>query len=244
MDHVENERANRAESANGPGLRWRPWPCEGCRGRTTALDFLVGCFGTSPQIPEGSRNEVIDAFRKWEAERLLEWVDRCPHTEWVVLSLPKLDEGSEHLVLVDVGKSEVVKITLPGTYGDYYEIAEGRMSQYACTPVEYLLRLRWWDEHFTTAPEPLGMSDSGQIVSRQRLIQGDLPEQGEVDAFLVEAGLTAVRQSSWLWKRAVTESAIEVWIGDARADNFVSTTGGIVPIDIRIWGVPIPRTER
>lgn len=35
------------------------------------------------------------------------------------MRLPKLAEGSEHLVLFDGVTSEVVKITLPGTYGDF-----------------------------------------------------------------------------------------------------------------------------
>jgi hypothetical protein len=36
------------------------------------------------------------------------------------------------------------------------------------------------------------------------------------------------------------DSRFEVWIGDARSDNFVLADGEIIPIDIRIWGVPIP----
>ena len=27
----------------------------------------------------------------------------------------------------------------------------------------------------------------------------------------------------------------DVWLGDARLDNFVQTKAGIVPIDIRVW---------
>jgi hypothetical protein len=33
---------------------------------------------------------------------------------------------------------------------------------------------------------------------------------------------------------------MEPWIGDARADNFVATVGGIVPIDLRMWNVASP----
>ena len=109
------------------------------------------------------------------------------------MRFPKLAEGSEHLVLFDGATSEVVKITLPGTYGDYYEIIADRISQFDCTPAEYLLRMHWWEELFSTAPAPIGMTESGQIVSRQRFIQGDpLPPQETVDQFLVEAGAVAV----------------------------------------------------
>ncbi len=157
------------------------------------------------------------------------------------MSLPRLDEGSEHLVLFDAQTTEVVKVTRPGTYGDYYEIIDGRINQFDSTPREYLLRMRWWEKLFSSAPNPIGMTETGQIVSRQRFIQGDSdPLQEKVDQFLVDAGAVAVRQSCWLWKKVDSESEIEIWIGDARSDNFVLAQVGMVPIDIRIWGVPIP----
>ncbi|WP_265594946.1 hypothetical protein [Haloferula sp. BvORR071] len=146
--------------------------------------------------------------------------------------------------MFDEQTSEVVKITLPGTYGDYYEIIEGRIYQFDSTPKEYLLRMGWWEKLFSAAPDPLGVTDKGRIVSRQRFIQGDPdPPQEEVDQFLLDAGAVAVRQSCWLWKKADHESGIEIWIGDARLDNFVLARDGMVPIDIRIWGVPIPAGE-
>lgn len=160
------------------------------------------------------------------------------------MRLPRLDAGSEHLVLLDEKTSEVVKITLPGTYGDYYEIINGQINQFDSTPAEYLLRMRWWEKLFSSAPNPIGMTDSGQIVSRQRFIQGDpAPPQETVDQFLLDAGAVAVKQSCWLWKKADSESEMEIWIGDARSDNFVLAQDGMVPIDIRIWGVSIPSGE-
>ena len=143
--------------------------------------------------------------------------------------LPRLDKGSEHLVLLDEHTSEVVKITLPGTYGDYYEIIDGRINQFDSTPTDYLLRMRWWEKLFSSAPHPIGMTETGQIVSRQRFIQGDPdPPQEEVDQFLLDAGAVAVKQSCWLWKKTDCESTIEIWIGDARSDNFVSAQDGMV----------------
>lgn len=156
------------------------------------------------------------------------------------MSLPVLAEGSEHLVFFDEPNGDVVKVTHKGIYGDYYEIVAGRMTQYDCTPAEYLLRMRWWEKLFSIAPDPIGLSENGQIVSRQTYIDGDPASQDAVDEFLAEAGLTPVRQNCWLWKRVITESMLEVWIGDARSDNFVSVSGEIVPIDIRVWGLPLP----
>ncbi len=241
MDHAEDEKGTLSGLTHDTLVRWRAWPCESCSGRATPIGFLIRCFGSSSETPEGDRNQVIDWFKKWEADRLLEWIQGCPHTRWVEMSLPKLDAGSEHLVLLDGETTEVVKVTLPGTYGDYYEIIDGKINQFDSTPTEYLLRMRWWEKLFSSAPNPIGMTESGQIVSRQRFIQGDPdPPQEEVDQFLLDAGAVAVRQRCWLWKKADHEPEIEIWIGDARSDNFVLTPDGMVPIDIRVWGVPIP----
>ena len=167
-------------------------------------------------------------------------MNSCPHTQWSDLGLPRLNQGSEHLVLYDEPRGEVVKVTLPGTYGDYYEIHENRISQFDSTPEEYFHRMRWWEKLFSTAPSPVGMTESGQIVSRQKFIFGDPdPPQEKVDQFLLNAGAVAVKQSCWLWKKTEADSLWEVWIGDARSDNFVFAAGEIIPIDIRIWGVPI-----
>jgi len=132
-----------------------------------------------------------------------------------------------------------VKVTRPGIYGDYYEIVDGRMTQFDSTPAEYLLRMGWWEKLFSTAPAPVGLTDAGQIVSRQTYIGGGLPQQATVDEFLTDAGLFPVKKNCWLWKKLEAESRLEVWVGDARSDNFVSVAGSIVPIDIRVWGIPM-----
>jgi hypothetical protein len=244
MNHAEDQTGDLSEQADYPLVRWRPWPCESCRGGSTALGFLVGSLGSITEISHRDRNCQIDWQKKWEADRLLEWIQRCPHTQWAEMRLREIGKGSEHLVLYDETTSEVVKITLQGTYGDYYEIIEGRVSQFGSTPAEYLLRMRWWEKLFSTAPAPVGMTESGQIVSRQKFIQGEPPTQEAVDDFLASAELVAVRKSCWLWKKVNAGWPVEVWIGDARSDNFVSAGGEIIPIDIRIWGVPIPAISK
>lgn len=240
MTHAKDEKGDRTDTTNRERVRWRAWPCASCCGGSTPIDFLGGCSCSSPQVPEVGRNEEIDWFKKWESARLLEWIERCDHTTWVDMRLPEIARGSEHLVLLDEETSEVVKITLPGTYGDYYEIIDGRINQFDSTPAEYLLRMRWWEKLFSTAPDPFGMTESGQILSRQKFIHGDLPQQEQVDQFLVEAGAVAVRQPCWLWKKTDVDPESEIWIGDARSDNFVLADEGIIPIDIRIWGVALP----
>ena len=245
MTHAENKTGDSPPAEDPTLVRWRPWPCDSCGGKATPIGFLVGSFGSIQEISRRDRNCQIDWQKEWEAARLLEWIRGCPHTRWTEMRLPWLDEGLEHLVLFDGETSEVVKITRHGIYGDYYEIIENRISQFGSTPAEYLLRMRWCEKLFSTAPAPIGITESGQIVSRQKFIQGDPPAQDAVDDFLAAAELVAVRKSCWLWKKVDKDSQMEIWIGDARADNFVSARGEIIPIDIRIWGVPFPpRADR
>src|SRR4051812_47597309 len=109
MNHAEGQTGDCPGPADASRVRWRPWPCEGCRGGTTALDFLVGCLSASTEIPNIERNQQIDWLKMWEAGLLGEWVIRCPHTSWSDLSLPWLAEGSEHIVFFDEATGEVVK---------------------------------------------------------------------------------------------------------------------------------------
>ncbi len=159
----------------------------------------------------------------------------------MAISLSKLDEGSEHIVYLAPSGSEVLKLTRPGTYGDHYFLRNDRVHQQCSTPGEYFLRLQMLQDHFGFAPVACGITSEGQIVSRQKFVQGDPPTQDEVDDFLLAAAIEPVRRSCWLWKKADPESEVEYWIGDARADNFVKTSNGIVPIDLRMWGVGVPR---
>lgn len=82
------------------------------------------------------------------------------------------------------------------------------------------------------------MTADGKIATRQRFIAGTPPAQEEVDEFLLGAGLMPVRQQYWLWK-GLEKAGVEPWIGDARADNFVKTEKGLVPIDLRMWNVVV-----
>ncbi|HEX3856690.1 MAG TPA: hypothetical protein VHY30_05275 [Verrucomicrobiae bacterium] len=145
-----------------------------------------------------------------------------------------MDEGSEHLVFLDAPNATVFKATRPNIFGEsYYLDATGKINQRNCSPLDYLIRLRLWKKLFQSAPRDLGMTAQGQIISSHKFITGIKPAQADVDSFLFEAGLSAVKQQYWLWKRTYPD--FEIWLGDARDDNFVETSAGIVPIDIRLW---------
>ena len=153
--------------------------------------------------------------------------------------LPALAEGSEHLVFLDAKNATVFKCTRPDIFGESYFLDKaGKINQKNCSPLEYLIRLRLWKKLFAGAPRDLGITEQGQIVSAQKFItakdpSSPIPTQAAIDSFLFDAGLSPVKQQFWLWKRTYPE--FEIWVGDAREDNFVETNDGIVPIDIRLW---------
>ena len=169
---------------------------------------------------------------------LLGWTASCFHSSKVVTNLPRLDEGSEHTVYLE-NSTSVIKLTRQGTYGESYYLAKnGMVHQQSCWPLEYLIRLRLWANVFGNAPVSVGISDLGQVVSRQPFITGEPPSQADVDEYLLQANLEPVKQNRWLWKKSYPNEEYDIWIGDARNDNFVLTTAGIVPIDLRLWFEP------
>ena len=127
----------------------------------------------------------------------------------------------------------VFKTTRLGTYGESYYLHENRVYQRQCSPLEYLIRLTLWDEVFHSAPQSLGIATSGQIISAQPYITGGLPTQETVDEFLLASGFSDVKRHCFLWKK--TYGTFDIWLGDARDENFVETPLGLVPIDVRMW---------
>jgi hypothetical protein len=160
----------------------------------------------------------------------------------VDVALPQIAEGSEHRVFLDVANARVFKATRPGLFGESYYIQDNEVFQRNCRPLEYLSRLLLWKSVFGSAPEAHGITALGQIVTSHEFITGNLPSQDEVDRFLEEAGFVPIKQKYWLWKKVYRPSRVSsprliIELGDARDENFVKTPSGIVPIDIRLWGV-------
>lgn len=217
---------------------WSPWPCDECCKRTTAVDYLVRSYEANATALPREIEAYIDAVIPLENQWLKEWCRLCPHSgPRICRSLPKLGEGSEHLVYYDPLTStefrDLIKLTKKGIFGQYYEYENGRIYEYRNIPGEYLCRLRLIEDAFGFSATPIGLTDCGQIVTRQQFIDGDDPSQKDVDDFLSASGAIPVNQRCFLWK--MIEEDIEVWIGDARDENFVKTPTGIVPIDLRMW---------
>ncbi len=215
----------------GPeGLCWRPWPCERCRRGSTPIGIVIGSGSTG----KGVRPDDQDAIAELQVRSLVQWVESCPHGGAVLKTLPKISTGSEHAVYFEESSNLVFKKTLPGTFGDHYFLDDSnRVNQEKASPLEYLIRMRLWSAIFGNAPEPVGVIDSGAIVSRQAYIKGNIPSQDSVNQFIEDSGFSGVKIQCFIWKRAFAK--FEIWVGDARDENFVETKTGIVPIDLRIW---------
>jgi Serine/Threonine/Tyrosine Kinase found in polyvalent proteins len=218
-------------STSNERLCWRTWPCPACSRGITPIGYLVGGYQTGKVV----RSNVVEEVAKQEADRLKQWVANCSHTTQVCVELPKISEGSEHIVYLDQGDTSVVKTTKPGIFGESYYLVNGAINQRNCSPLDYLIRLRLWKKVFGSAPVALGITDLGQIVTKHKFIAGKPPEQAIVDDFLIKAGLEPVKQKFWLWKKSYPIDEFEIGVGDARADNFVIGDSGIVPIDLRLW---------
>ena len=212
-------------------LCWRPWPCSKCSGGVTPIGHVFRCIDSGAQVSATSPEEIAAI----QAAQLQAFARSCNHGDVGEVLLPKLAEGSEHLVFLDAANAKVFKLTRKGMYGELYYLVNNLMHQRNCAPVEYLLRLRIWKKIFQSAPRDIGITDAGQIVSTHEFVTGTEPTQESVNAFLERAGLKPVRNDCWVWKREYPEGGFDIWLGDARRDNFVEAAGGIVPIDIRMW---------
>ena len=208
---------------------WRPWPCPKCCGGITPISHLFSRLSTGAIFPRSTPEEIAAV----QTAQLQEWASSCVHEWQSEIFLPKLAEESEHLVFLDSEKALVYKVTRPGIFGESYYLVDGVVHQRNCSPLDYLLRLRFWKKVFGSSPKDFGITNLGQIVSVHEFISGTAPTQEEVDGFLDRSGFKPVRRNCWLWKSTFDE--FEIWVGDARRDNFVKTTTEIVPIDLRIW---------
>ncbi|MCE0521861.1 MAG: hypothetical protein LV480_03000 [Methylacidiphilales bacterium] len=219
-------------------LPWRAFPCSECSGGRSPCDFLRESLD-SGKVGFGTQ---LDQQIEIEARLLVEWAKSCPHAATGFLDPPLLAEGSEHAVYLQAEIGEVYKITLPGIFGDWYFLENGFVRQTKCTPTLYLFRLELWADLFGStqtepegaAPIPIGVTPTGQIVTRQKFIETSPPTQQQVDDGLETDGWIPLKKNCWLWRKPINEE-YEVRLGDARDENFALRQGRLIPIDIRLW---------
>ena len=159
-----------AESEEPELVRWRPWPCENCRGGAPLIDYLFGRHEAGGEIPGGSEDEVIEEMIARERAWAVEWAESCEHTAERSETLARLDEGSEHIVYLAPSGKVVVKLTKPGLYGDTYYLVDGRVHQRCCTPGDYMIRLSMLDLTFGFAPTPVVNNSLRRVVATARRV--------------------------------------------------------------------------
>ncbi len=211
-------------------LRWHPFPCEIC----CAANGIEAVRFNRALTPEGQIESQMRLIKEWA-----EW---CPHrpTNMVEALLPVMSRGSEHEVFLNAETGNVIKLTLPqGIYGDIYSVEDGRICQRETMPLEYLDRLPLWGNSFGgCAPDILGFTDDGRFVTEMPFVRGVRSTQDDVDAFLESHGWEPVNQRAFVWKKRLPPQGDELWVGDIRGDNCVTTQDGtVVPIDIRLWKI-------
>lgn len=159
--------------------------------------------------------------------------------------LPKLTlgpfklQGAEHEVFHRASDNRAVKRTYPGTFG-------GDLSQGAATPLFYLRRLELMNEVFdsdfqlegVTLGAPMIIGQSGEqpsFIVSQPWIKPAYPKQAhpsekQIAEFMERMGFEPKPGSYFGWERK-SDGTVVI---DAKADNFILTSAGVVPIDLVI----------
>lgn len=151
---------------------------------------------------------------------------------------------SEHEVFYRPEDSRAVKRTWAGVYGQIPVVANGRLDRRNATPSEYLKRmalqiavfggdLRLEGVTISEKPSMIIGQPSGQpsIVISQRWYEKDGVATNEtIHDLLVGEGFRSVPSSYFGWYRPEDG----VVIVDAKPDNFIRTSVGVIPIDLQM----------
>jgi hypothetical protein len=153
------------------------------------------------------------------------------------------EDSGENEVRWRPSDGRIVKLTHPGGYGfSLFLTEDGKWNSRIGTPVEYLERIRLFNEAFggdwkmegvilPSEPEQNGLV---QILTSQSRIEAadskyPYPNMAEIEGFM--RGLGFERVAGFLaWRNA--ERGIVV--GDVRGPNFIKSKRGIVPIDLLV----------
>jgi|GEM_PF-5921731 len=201
----------------------------------TALSFLRrGRQAIDPGTPL-RQSQRID----FERELLTEWARQTGHL-LPAPTTPSQDNGGEHLVWMDRENGTVTKVTQQRTWGLGYAFpGSGQRVAFDPSPGQYLERLELWNQGFLPAIDFVGVTPAGQIITRQKLIQpatvdfenprAKYPTQRAVDAWMRRRGFTPLDDATWAWQMD------GLTVLDARADNFILSPEGIIPIDLPVY---------
>ncbi|MGH7975890.1 MAG: helix-hairpin-helix domain-containing protein, partial [Limisphaerales bacterium] len=209
-------------------------------GEETAA-FLASRFGAGQVVGDVAQDQ--QSLREWAERRSV----LIPQSRWQALA-PVASGTAEHDVRFRAEDGRAVKRTLPGTFGFVPRLRDGKWISIPATPAEYLQRIQVQNEVFaddarlegvmiSDAPSLLIGQPAGGIsfvISQKWLEADDLqrphPDEQQIADYLNEREFKKIPGSFFGWMRA----ADGVVILDARTDNFILTSAGILPIDLQM----------
>lgn len=232
-------RAHHQNSASPPG---------GYRGPQGLGERAARALEQSARAGQGiGAVEEAACLRRWsQTEGLL-----IPELDWLSLALIT-NSTAEHEVRYRSQDHRAVKRTWPGTYGMVPEYLLGAWRPQPSTPRQYLLRQALQNELFDDSIRLEGTMEGegpsmiiGQpagglslVISQPWLNAQDPsdphPSESEIAGLLEDRGFSRLAGSFFGWE----DSDAGLIILDAKADNFISTAHGILPIDLLLTHCP------
>lgn len=247
---MAESKCEKARSKTPPG---DPGPAgvarENAAAFRAAARFLRGDEGADRHGAQGPER------REREQARIAEWAlaqGRLIHDSDLD-AVPLISNStSEHEVRGRPTDQRVLKKTWPGFFGQIPVWREGRVEREPALPSEYLDRQALQNEVFGSDLRLEGVNISERpsmiigerpgspsfVVSQRFIVAADprfpKPTDPQITAFLQAHGFESWPGSYFGW----TRPADSVVVLDARADNFILSTEGVVPIDLQMAVVP------
>lgn len=151
---------------------------------------------------------------------------------------------SEHEVFYRPDDARAVKRTWAGVYGQIPYASEGKLDRRNASPSEYLRRMALQISVFgsdltlegvtiSSKPSMIIGQPAGQpsiVISQRWYEREDLATNEAIHEMLVEEGFRPVPSSYFGWYRPTDGSVIV----DAKPDNFIRTSEGLIPIDLQM----------
>ena len=158
--------------------------------------------------------------------------------------VPISNHTSEHEVFYRAADSRAIKRTWPGVYGQIPVSIAGKLDRRNATPSEYLSRMALHIAVFGSdlRLEGVTISDKpsmiiGQPAGQPSLVISQLWYEKEgiatneaIHDFMVAQGFRPVPASYYGWFRP-TDGIVII---DAKPDNFIKTSGGLIAIDLQM----------
>jgi len=207
---------------------------------TDAAAYLRRSANTVESL-SGSPSEI-----RRQGDQLVEWAEKraliLPDTHFVGLA-KREKTTTEHEVYYRDSDKRAVKRTYPGAYG----FAHGPMGKRRpATPLYYLERIELMNREFGSdiLLEGIGFGESRfeqrpYIVISQCWVRGlnrefPYPSLIEISEFMKSLGFTQMENSQYDWQRIERAGSefLSIVVLDAKHENFIKSTAGIVPIDL------------